>query len=286
MALLIDSNSPINKGGSTSPQIVDIANNPGQNGFTLSRVNWASNARYVKQRMIPILLNGPKLAKYLPEFDNFNKTLKSLIEERALTIQGINKTITVEYNETAEGNSGNFRETPTNGLYERSVPAFEWPEIFGKAINKFWEYYIRMLIIDPDTGLPGVAGLDAYRSDPNRLPLIEDNMSFTVLFVEPSADYTTVVSAALSANMMPKTGGEHTLSRMVGEAKEAPLVAIEFTAMTDHSDSVYVMAQERLDEISSQEIDPANLASLASYTSGVSEDIAAAENGFFSSTTE
>lgn len=279
MSILLDNTSTLVKGNAPA---IDIGNTFGQQGVFLNRANWAANARYIKQRMIPFLIEGPKLAKYFPDEKFRLKVLRSLMEERATNITGITSTITAEFNETVEGNAGDVRESLTKTTYERATPSYEWPELYGKPINSFWENYITSYMSNPYLGVPDVVNEETYRADANRLPLIEANMSFIMLFVEPSPDMRTVVDAVLVANMMPKTGGEHTMQRVVGEAGEAPVVSIEFTGIADRSRGVFKMAQDRLDALNREQLNIARLSQLPSFAAGVSDAVDATGNGFFS----
>jgi len=275
MGVLLDEKTSLN--GGYAPGIDASAR--GQQGAMRDPSSFESSARYVKQRIIPVLVEAPPAMRYMDDYEKRVAVLKSLIEDRAISITGLNSTITWEFGETVEGNSGEMRETVTNATIERSVPAFSWPEIYGKQVNRFWEQLGKALLHDPDLGRAGIISTEAYQNDPNKLPLLESQVSFTVLFIEPNPSLDGVVNAWLCSNMMPKTGGENTGSRVMGEALESPQTDIEFTAITERGNSVRAMAQDYLDNLNKLGLNPD---ALPTFIEEISADVAAADNGFAS----
>jgi hypothetical protein len=272
MSVLLDENSSLNGPGPTADMT-----STGQNGFMRNSVSWKNSSRFVQQRMIAVLVEAPVAAtRYLTDAPDFVATLKSLIEDRPSNISGINFNINWEFNETIEGNAGEVRETVTNATRDRNTPSITWPETIGRAISNFWEFTGRNLLMDPETGRPLLAANENYVNDPNRIPLTEDNVSFTVLFFEPNSTLDGVVRAALVRNMQPKSVGDVQLTRNVGEALEAPTVEVEFTGITERNDMVNQMAQDYLDDLNKLGLDPD---SLPTYIEEISPDVIAADNG-------
>ena len=274
MGVLLNEDSPLNDGGDAS---LNLSEGFGQQGALRSPEHWVTSARYVKQRLIPVLVEAPPLLQYVPGYTLMLATLKTLIEDRATSITGLNSTRTWSHTETLEGNSGEMRETVNDAKIERSVPVFEWPELHNRSIGRYWERSGDLIQMDPDLGHAGVVYLASYQNAENRLPIIEANQSMTVLFIEPNNSMTGVVNAWLCTNMQNKSAGENTGSRVMGEALESPTVSVEFTAITDRSNSVKQMAQDYLDQLNKLGMNPD---ALATFTDSVSSDVEAAGTGF------
>lgn len=241
----------------------------GQNGALSDPKNWMSSAPYVRQKLIPVLVEAPGHMQYMDDGEDRIRILKALVELMATSITGLTSTLEVTYGEHRVSNAGEFHETMTQVARARSVPAFVWPEKEGKLVFNFFNDWIIELLSDPETGHPGLVNKAAYQGAgyPEFLP---DAISMTVLFIEPSRDLNRVTWAWLSTNMQPKSSGTNEGSRVVGEANEVVEQTIEFTATTQVGDNVIALAQSYLDGLNKTGFDPSALP--AAYD-GISSDV-------------
>ena len=276
MGTLYQDDNSLNDGGAASLDVTGD-NTTGQQGSNRAPETYLSSARYVKNRLLPVLVSVPRLMEYMPNYEERVAVLKTLMEDRATSITGLNSTMTPEFADTVEGNQGEVRQTVVNVKIERSIPAYEWPELKNRVISRFWEQYIRFCMMDPSLGHPGVTYLDSFQDNP--IAITEAEQSFVMLFIEPNSEMTDVVNAGLCANMQPQSSGEITGSRVVGEALETPTVTVEFTALTDRSPAVKAMARDYLSNLNKLGLNPHTL---ATYVSGIQADVAASGNGFAS----
>ena len=85
-----------------SAQTVDLSA-PGQQGALRNPSTYLNSSRFVKGNTIAILVSEPKAMKYMPDGEKRIAILRSLIEDRAVTISGLNGNIQAEFAETTEG---------------------------------------------------------------------------------------------------------------------------------------------------------------------------------------
>lgn len=250
----------------------------GQQGPLSDPEHWVSSAEYVRQKMIAVLVEAPKFMTYMTDGPDRIAMLKSMVEVMATNITGINNKLDVSFSDNKVSNAGEVHSTPTQVVREVSAPVFEWPEKRGKAIFKFNSDWIIELIADPETTHPGLITKDAYEAAgfPEFLP---DSMAMTVLFFEPSDDLHTVTEAALCTNMMPKTSGESTMTRAIGEANETVKHSIEYTSTTHRSDAVLQLAKDYLEALNVQGYRPAGL---AAYYDSIGSDVIAVDEDYAS----
>lgn len=199
----------------------------GQQGLKRDADFWYHNSLYVRQDIIAVLMAPPKAFRYLPDADVITGMLKSLVEHHAISITGLNQTITNEFDEKVIGASGQVMQTHTKATRERSAPVFSWPEFDGKPVTRLLKYWNNYLLGDTESGVPAIAGVDAYIQDgsPHLTP---EDKSMSVLFIEPTLNRLDVNFVELCSNMMPTTIPDEATSTK-GEAGEVPQLDIEFT---------------------------------------------------------
>jgi hypothetical protein len=257
--------------GYTAPMI-DIRA-PGLNGFAPDYTFWLSSQKYVAQNLIVLLMEAPTGFQYMPDPDFWTGGLKSLIETRAKSVNGLHGQIEVDWGETPISGGGQMLQYVTNVTRARSNPEFVWDELAGRPIGTYFEEYIGNLIADPDSKVPNIATLNgAIPSD-----LLADVSTFTTLFIEPDPLHRSVQKAWLCANMMPKTGGAHDGKRELSNSLDAPELSIEFSAFCTNNLGVRLLAQSILDNINFANANP-NTA--PAFISGIDADVAAADTGY------
>lgn len=273
MAVLIPKESSLSGGFA---QTVDLSA-PGQQGALRNPSTYLNSSRFVKGNTIAILVSEPKAMKYMPDGEKRIAILRSLIEDRAVTISGLNGNIQAEFAETTEGHAGFKRQNFARTMRDQINPSLETPEVLNRGIHRFWADYLVWLLADPETQRAKVYTTDAWAASGN-LQLLESDRSFTVLFIEPNESGTDVVNAVLCTNMMPKTSGQNEFGRQVGESKEAPMITIEFTALPDFRDGVTNLARSILEGMNKAGSVPE---SLSSYYEAISTDVeSASESGY------
>lgn len=269
MTILHESTATINGNGAP---VLDIRGR-GQQGALRRPADAASSSRYAKQHLIVALIDVPELLTKLPNSDILIETIRSLLEERATSITGFDSGITWSYEETVESHNGEMRETVTDAKRNRTVPSFEWPEVGHGAIQKLWEYVGTKILMDPETGKPGIITEPTYTKAP--IPILDATQGFTLLAYEPTPSMDGIVHAWLVTDMKQKSAGEVTGSRVTGQALEAPTVPIEFTGMTDRGNAVKEMALAHLKSINKGGYDSL---SVSAYATGVDGNVSGATN--------
>lgn len=245
-----------------------------QNGWMTHPGEYDPNENYVREDIIPVLLNAPRGFNDLPSPELWIGALKVLIEEASKSIEGLNSTLTPEYGEVQFGGGGEIQHSITNMTRTPSEPTHVWDEKRGRFVQNFLEGWGTMLLMDPETKKPGVITLPGNEN--KDLDLSPSYRSATVIYIEPSADMKTVVNCWLCLNMMPKSFGDNTGKRDLNSAKELLEHSIAFTCISDNSRGSFDIAQKILDDLRLTGINPNNRKALLD---GVSADVAAVKAG-------
>jgi len=234
----------------------------GQQGAMSDPRHWMSSATHVRQKIIPVLVEAPRHMLLMDDGVDRVQLLKAMVETMATSITGFDSTLTVEFAEHKVSNAGEMHETPIKVGRARTVPAFVYPEKYGMFIYNFHQDWIIELIADPETTHPGLVTKAAYRAVgyPEFLP---DAIAMTMLFIEPSVDLARVTAAWMCTNMIPKTSGAMTGSRVIQDANEVVEHTIEYTATTQIGDHILAFAQNYINTLTKQSYRSASLA--ASY---------------------
>jgi len=274
MGVVYNDGVSLNTAGAPS---LNMSDSQGQQGALRNPESYASSARYTKQRMVAVLISAPPLMKYLPDYDRRVATLRSLMEDRATNITGVDTSVEWTYEDTVEGHSGRQRKTVTDAKITVSEPEYEWPELHNRSISNYWKQHGEWLVMDPELGHPRVVTLENYQNDANALEITEATQGFTMMFYEPTRELNGVVDAVLMTGMMPLTAGERPMVRAVSESLEMPLTSIAFAGTDDPSEAALRMAQEHLANINKLGLNPNTL---PTYADKVSADVARAQTGF------
>lgn len=245
----------------------------GQNGYAPNLAEYVSNGAYVRQQMVCLLLEAPSGFQFLPDPNFWVGTLKAMFELHAKSIDGLKSGLEVEFGaENAVGGAGEMQQDITNATRMRSEPTFNWTDKYGRPMQNFLKEWITMLMMDPDTKIPGIFSLPNVKP-PNALA---DMASATALFYEADPTNTVISKAWLSTNMMPKSSGDEEGKRDLTAGKEQLDLSIAFTAITSSNFGVKAFAQSILDRIN---FTNANPALRPSFLQNVSADVAAAATG-------
>lgn len=177
-----------------------------------------NHTSYLRRDLIPILLNYPRFFDHMPNTSLLVSTLKSLVEERALRIDGINPKLSVEYTETPIGAAGETIVEPTKVRQERSSITFTFSEVMGKAIQRFIEFMIKYGIANPHTNTPQVSSYINISNEEYMYTL--DFYSFTMAFIEPDPTNQYAVDGFICTNCWFTEAGDRLGTRDIQGPKE------------------------------------------------------------------
>lgn len=247
--------------------------NGGQFGFGADYPGFISNTPYARRNLIAILVDAPRGFRDLDEPDILTNTLKSLVELHSKRIDGLQSTLTVDTQGTPFGGAGEQHEVAVNVTRQQSNPQFVWDEKYGRTVNRFFEYWITNLIMDPNTKVPNVM----TRTGTKPTDLLPDYNTMTVIFIEPDPTHRYVTQAWLCANMMPKTGGERTGRKDQTTGGDLVEQSIEFTSITQVGTGVDRFAQSLLDKMN---LTGANPLLRPAFVDQISADVKAGDAGY------
>ena len=202
---------------------------------------WISNHAYVKRNIIPVLLQAPRFFDFMPDGNRFISAWKALLEKHPLTIDGLSSGLKVDSDEHPIGGAGEMQEEVTNVTRERSTPSFTFQEKAGRAIQKLLGIIIRYGMMDPDTKKPLVANYFKSNNDYRSL-YTPDFYTSTMLFIEPDITHRHAQNAWLCSNMFPKSDGDNTGKMDKKAGGELLSLSIEFSAITQNTDTVHRFA--------------------------------------------
>lgn len=230
----------------------------GQNGFLHSPFQWTNAAPYVRQPLRAVLVNAPLLMQFMNDAQLQLDTLKTLIELRAQKIDGLQSSVTWDYDGPVITNAGEKMEAVIKASRAVSTPTFEWTVSYGMAEIRYWHDYGRYIIMDPDLQFPGIVALQRY-IDAGSPPVLPEAQSMTVLFFEPDQTMTNITNAWLCTNMQPRSAGDIVGRMERGGSSEITTLSIEFTALTMTGEGVYRLAKAYLDTLKLQDLRPLDL---------------------------
>lgn len=219
----------------------------GQNGFARKPAEWVSNADYVKQDIVGVVLALPKAMDFMPDAAARKQQLKALLELHVTNISGLNQSLTVEFNESIAGSSGEMMESVANVKRERSTPTLSLPNKFGKVVTRHISDWIRYLLRDEETEAPAIIAEQAY-IDAQSPELLPDMISMSMLFFEPNPNWTACNTAYLCVNMMPR-GITIESAKNKQDNKEVEIVELAFTALTSVDKNVNALANSYMSSL-------------------------------------
>ena len=244
------------------------------NGFITKPAEFAGSASYIQGNTVCILLEAPLGFQKLDHSVQRVATLKSLVEEQARTIDGLNSTLTVSMSETPIGGSQEVHQDITNVECARSAPSYTWDERLGRAIGLFFEDWITLLGMDYTTKIPRIIN---YRNSVTPRDFLPAFRTMTCLFFEPDPTFRTVVNSWLCSNMFPMSAGENVGSRDLTTEGSTRDITIEFSAITQRGYEVTKFAQSKLDSMNLVNVNPYHQAAILD---SVTKDVEAADSGF------
>jgi hypothetical protein len=209
---------------------------------------WSTATPYVAQNVIPQIVKFPKAFDLLPNADEVKAIFKALMEEEMLTIEGLASGITIEVDETPMGAGGHTLKTPTKSLITQSNVTYMWKERGAKAIQKFWDFYSRYILVDPITNKPLIANLiediDAVGGE-----YTHEWFSWSMMFIEPDITQKKVVDSWLTIGMFPLGNGDRVGKRDIKTAGEVSELSIEMACTTYANEGIMDLAADILSKM-------------------------------------
>ena len=248
----------------------------GQFGYAPNYTEWVNNQQYIRRNLICVLLEAPTGFQHLPNPEMWVGTLRAIMELHAQRITGLTASLTVNTAETPFGGGGTMQEDPTNVTEAQSHITIELNEKYGMPFARFFDGWIRHLIMDPYSKFATINTFSSGRVT----DMLADRYSMTCAFFEPDPTHTRVVKAWIGTHMFPKSNGEIIGARDITAAGEAANYSIEFSGIFQYGLGVNRFCQQLLDTI---DITGASPYTMPSFINAVSADVAATNVGYVSS---
>lgn len=244
----------------------------GMHGFAPFLDEFVSNAGYVRENIIAILLTAPRAFDYLDNKQLLVDMLKSIVETKAERIEGLNAKLTVTVAENPLGGSNQVQEEFTQVQEERSSITMVFKDTYGGSLGKFWRMFIHTLIADPRSTVPNIL---SYA--PNIPDLLPDMRTFSMMFIEPDPRHKTVIRSWVMSNMAPKDSGDVIGKKDKTTAKDLVEHSISFTGFHQYGLGVDLKAQEILNKLNLYQANPELV---KAHIGAPFADVAAAGRGY------
>lgn len=218
---------------------------------------WISATPYVRENVIPVVLTYPKFLDFVPDKEKWISALKTAMEVEAQSIDGLKSTLNIDFDEYATGGAGDQFSVPVNVKMEQSTPSFTFKERMGRPFTKLFNFWIEYGIMDSYTKrakvLRYMRDANGNESDGSHFGGLytPEFYSMTMLFIEPTPQFTNVEKAWLCFNMIPKNSGAVEGKRDLTANKETLEVSVEFTAITLANDAVLNLARSIMPRLTS-----------------------------------
>lgn len=215
----------------------------GTMGWAPNQTNWASSQPYVGRNLISILMEPPRGFQVMPEPDKWILTLKSLVETVPTSITGLNAGLELTTDSVAYGGDGSVFEVPTDCKRVVTDVNMTFYERNGLPIFRYFDYWIRLFIMDPITKVAMVNTIPTSKVT----DLFADQYAMTMLFIEPDPSNRYVNQAWLVTNMFPKGTGENSAKRDMAGGMQRRDITIQFAGIAQYGVGVDAAAQAILD---------------------------------------
>jgi len=225
----------------------------GQHGAQPNYTTFISNKPYVRKPMIVKVLTYPKLFDKLPDSKYWRQTYKSILEEHALTISGVQFGITGETDEVAFGGGGEFQQVVTKTRRARSNVSIELNEKIGRPFAQFHNSWLRLLHMEPETNYAGIIGLLGGTEVPDLLP---DQTTGSIICFEPNETFSQVQKAVLITNFFPLSDGTQEMNKDMTANGQMENHSIEYACLSQHGYGVLQYAQSLLSDINRSGLSP------------------------------
>lgn len=245
----------------------------GQLGFAPDLRYWVNNANYVQRNLIPILIEAPRFFRYLTNPEKWVDVLRAMVEIHPRSIEGLNRTLTVDTDSTPVGGAGEIQQEFTNVTRARSEPSFTWDEKYGRPFGTMLENWITQGMMDPATKVANIGTLPGQRPT----DMLPDQYAMTMMFIEPDPMHRYVMKSWLITNMWPMGTGDIVGRRDITQALPLQQINVTFSALQQVGAGVDALAQSILDGISITNANP-NLR--AAFIQEIAPDVLAAANGY------
>lgn len=218
---------------------------------------WQNNQAYIRKNVTVMLLSTPKAFDYFPAAEKLKAFLKSLIEERPLSIEGLAAGLKVSTESHDVGGSGGIKQLePSKVTRDESSISITWQSAALETIEKFLDLYVRYIIMDPDTDRPLIVSLLSPAQAAAVKNWSPDMYTFSTLAWETDPSGLNVLKAWVTHNLFPQGTGDRKGSRDIRQAGEKPEITIEFGGMSFMNENTIAFAQSVLNSLSGNKVLP------------------------------
>lgn len=223
-----------------------------QMGYSPDLTTWVSNHPYVSRNVICILMEVPRIFTKMPNAERWIATFREFFERMPQSITGLQQSMQIDTDSVKVGKGGQEHEFFTNVQYSKPNLQFQMHERYNLGIFRFINNWIRMGMMDPDTGYASVNTVSGMEIT----DLLPDQYSCTALFIEPDPVHKFVVQSWLVTNIFPKDSIENTSQRSMTDGYQKRDLTISLTGLAQWGAGVDAMAQMIMNRMSLKGADP------------------------------
>ena len=234
----------------------------GQNGYIPSMAReiagkqfeeWISNAAHVSTNIVPFVLRTPKIFDVLADKDLGAKLKRIYIDIFTIhpqSITGFNRTITVNTVEHRIGATEEMQEEVVGSKKTRTQLTYVFEDKLGESISRFLAFLITYGVMDYRTQTALISTLETTEEFRKGNLYTPDYYSGTTLYVELDRVNVNVQNAYVGYNFFPKTTGELTNQRNLGEDLKMANLSVPCAGIYISDNQVKAYAQKYIEKVS------------------------------------
>lgn len=202
-----------------------VVNGPagGQYGFAPNIYRFVNESPHVQQQGYCILMASPTFFDKLPGGSFLHSLLKSMMENRSESFEGVTYKRETEFAELKFG--GRTMSVPVGGSISYGTPVHNLTDVEGEIYTKLISIWTQYGLFDRTIGHPKLVTLD----DPG--DMLIDELSAAACYFEPTKNGKDIAHACFSAAMMPKDTPQIEIRRNLEEAGNLRKMAVEYTGL-------------------------------------------------------
>lgn len=202
-----------------------VVNGPrgGQHGWAPDIFRYVVESPHIQQQGYCILMSAPEFFNKLPGGTFLTSLLKSMMENRTESFEGVTRKMETEFAELKW--AGRTMSVPVGGTISYGTPVHNLTDVEGEIYTKLIEIWTQYGMYDQTIGHAKLVTLD----DPG--DMLIDEIAASCCYLEPTKNCKDVSHACIAVAMMPKDTPQIEIRRNREEAGNLRKISQEFTAL-------------------------------------------------------
>ena len=243
---------------------------------------WISNSAHISTDITAFCLRTPKIFDILENAD-LGKKLRSiyidLFTVHPLSITGFNRTVTLSTIEHRIGATEEMQEEVVGSKKTRTQLTYTFEEKLGESISRMIEFLLTYGIMDYRTRTALITTLKTGVELRKGNVYTPDYFTGTFLFVELDRINVNVQNAYIGYNFFPKTTGELTNQRNLGEDLKDNKLSVPCAGIYRSDSAVKAYAQEYIEKVTILRKNPDDISNIG-ITKAEADAVSSSTGGY------